>query len=51
MLDYLAFAPYGWFIWPSFAVFALLVGGVTVQTLVAARRARAALKNLEQKAQ
>ncbi|BCW87372.1 hypothetical protein sos41_05010 [Alphaproteobacteria bacterium SO-S41] len=49
MLDYLAFAPYGWFIWPSFAVFALLVGGVTVQTLVAARRTKRQLARLDQK--
>jgi heme exporter protein CcmD len=49
MLEYLAFAPYGWFIWPSFAVFAVLVGGVTLQTLFAARRTRRALARLEQR--
>jgi heme exporter protein CcmD len=49
MLEYLAFAPYGWFIWPSFAVFAVLIGGVTLQTLLAARRARRALARLEQR--
>ncbi len=49
MLDYLAFAPYGWFIWPSFAVFAVLIGGVTLQTLLAARRTRRTLARLEQR--
>ncbi|MBL9011069.1 MAG: heme exporter protein CcmD [Alphaproteobacteria bacterium] len=47
MLAYLAFEPYGWFIWPCFAVFALGVGGVLAETLIAARRSKRLLAQLE----
>ena len=47
MLEYLAFHPYGWFIWPCFAVFALGVGGVVAETLIAARGAKRMLERLE----
>ncbi len=47
MFDHLAFAPYGWFIWPSFAVFAILIGGITAATLISARRTRRRLAALE----
>ncbi len=46
MMEYLAFGKYGWFIWSSYAVFAALIGGVIVQTLVSARRARRRLESL-----
>lgn len=46
MMAYLAFGKYGWFVWPSYAVFALLIGGVIVQTLLSARRARRTLERL-----
>lgn len=46
MMEYLSFGKYGWFIWPAYAVFAVLIGGVVVQTLVSARRTRRTLESL-----
>lgn len=47
MIDYLAFGKYGWFIWSSLGLFAVVIGGLTVQTLMSAARARRDLARLE----
>jgi heme exporter protein CcmD len=47
MLEYLAFGKYGWFIWPSIAVFAAVVIGLIVETLLSARRVRRELQRLQ----
>lgn len=46
-MAYLAFEPYGAFIWAAFGVFALLIGGLVVQTLAASRATRRRLKRAE----
>ncbi len=40
------FGKYAWFIWPSFGVFALLIGGIIVTTLRDAARTRRRLEAL-----
>lgn len=47
MLEYLAFGRYGWFIWPSIALFAIVIGGLIVETLLSASRVRRTLKRLQ----
>ena len=43
MFEDLAFGKYGWFIWPSIAVFVLVTGGLVIQTLLASWRVRSDL--------
>jgi heme exporter protein CcmD len=40
------FGKYAWFIWMSYAVFALLIGGIVLATLVSAARTRRQLESL-----
>ena len=40
------FGKYTWFIWPSYGVFALLIGGIVVSTLLSAGRTRRRLEAL-----
>jgi heme exporter protein CcmD len=47
MLEYLAFGKYGWFIWPSIALFVIVIGGLVVETLLSASRVRQTLKRLQ----
>jgi heme exporter protein CcmD len=47
MLEYLAFGKYGWFIWPSIAVFAIVIGGLVVETLLSSRRVKRDLERLQ----
>jgi heme exporter protein CcmD len=49
MIEYLAFGKYGWFVWSSIGLFVVVVGGLTVQTLMDAASARRALARLEAK--
>lgn len=47
MIEYLAFGKYGWFVWSSIGLFAVVIGGLTVQTLMSAASAKRALARLE----
>jgi len=47
MLEHLAFGKYGWFIWPSIAIFVIVVGGLVVESLLSARRVRRQLERLQ----
>lgn len=47
MLEYLAFGKYGWFIWPSIAVFVVITGGLVVQSLLASWRVRRELARFQ----
>lgn len=40
------FGKYAWFIWASYGVFALCVGGIVAQSLIAAARTRRRLESL-----
>ncbi len=40
------FGKYAWFIWTSYGVFALFVGGIVVQSLIVAARTRRQLERL-----
>lgn len=40
------FGKYAWFIWPSYGVFTLLIGGIVVTTLRNASRTRRRLESL-----
>jgi len=40
------FGKYTWFIWPSYAVFAVLIGGIIVTTLRASFAAQRKLESL-----
>lgn len=48
MWDHLAFEPYGWFIWSAYAVFAIVIGGLAVQTWASSRATRRRLRRLEE---
>jgi heme exporter protein CcmD len=47
MLEHLAFGKYGWFVWPSIAIFVIVVGALIVESLLSARRVKRELERLQ----
>lgn len=43
----LSFGAYGWFVWPAIILFIVVIGGLTLQTILASRAIKKKLKRLE----